>query len=98
MKQSVLKQLKKRVLPEPVKSTFISLLFIVSVSFSLFGFNAQAAEGNVNQKAMKIAESQTQGKAVSSKFVQQGNQKGYKVRILKDGEISHIFISIDQVQ
>lgn len=64
----------------------------------LTGVNVQAADANASQKAMKIAESQTQGKAVSTKFVQEGGREGYKVRILKDGKISHIFISLSQVQ
>lgn len=98
MKQNVLKLFKKRTLSEMMKSKFVAMLFIFSVSFSWVGFNAQAAEGNASQKAMKLAESQTQGKAVSSKFMQQGSAKGYKVRILKGGKISHIFISLDQVQ
>ncbi len=98
MKQDVLKLFKKRTLSEMMKSKLVAMLFIFSMSFSLAGFNVQAAEGNASQKAMKLAESQTQGKAVSSKFMQQGNTKGYKVRILKDGKISHVFISLNQVQ
>ncbi len=98
MKLRVLKLSKKRTLSESMKSKYVATLFIFAMSFFLAGFNAQAAEANASQKAMKMAESQTQGKAVSSKFMQQGKKKGYKVRILKGSKISHVFISLEQVQ
>ena len=96
---------KKKILSEARKSFLVftqKSLLVCLVSFSsLSGFYVQAvqaAEVNASQKAMKVAEGKTQGKAVSSKFMQQGGKKGYKVRILKGGKISHIFISLDQVQ
>jgi len=77
-------------------TTFIILLQIVV--FSLPVLNANAQELNPSQKAMKIAESQTNGKAVGSKYVQEGKKIGYKVRILKDGKVSHVFVAIEKVQ
>ena len=79
------------------RSNLIALIFGVT----LFMFSSSptfAEQANASQKAMKIAEQQTQGKAVNTKYFEQGGQKGYKVRILKDGKVSHIFISLSQLK
>jgi hypothetical protein len=71
--------------------TFLLLLLFCSN-------NASAAEMNDSQKAMQVAENTTQGKAIGAKFIQKGKLKGYKVRIMKDGKISHVFVSLQQLQ
>ena len=68
---------------------FILLLVISSQTF--------AAKMNDSQKAMNIAESITKGKAIGAKLIQKGDQKGYKVRIMKQGKVSHVFISLQQL-
>ena len=59
---------------------------------------ALANNSKEQQKAMKIAEKLTQGKALKSKLSAQGGKKGYKVRILKDGKISHTFIGLEKLK
>ena len=77
----------------------LSLAFVLAFSFFslLLPLSTFAEELNDSQKAMKLAETQTDGKAVSSKYVQEGDKTGYKVRILKDGNVSHVFISLDSI-
>jgi len=59
---------------------------------------ALAKNGQSSQKAMKLAEQQTNGKALKTKYFEKGNKKGYKVRILKEGKISHVFISLNKLK
>ena len=59
---------------------------------------AMANNGQASQKAMKLAEKQTNGKALKTQYFEQGNKKGYKVRILKEGKISHVFIGLNRLK
>jgi len=67
--------------------SFVCLLFMSSSAFALVKTD--------NQKAMDAAEKQTNGKAIGAKFLQKGEKKGYKVRIFKEGKVSHVFIPIN---
>ena len=62
------------------------------------GSIVMANNGQASQKAMKLAEKQTNGKALKTKYFEQGNKKGYKVRILKEGKISHVFIGLNRLK
>lgn len=80
----------------PKKGLVAMLLTLFSFYF-LVGSSAYAQSANSSQKAMKLAESQTKGKAVNTKFVDKDGKQGYKVRILKDGKVSHVYISLQQI-
>lgn len=76
-------------------------LITLVCAIAIFMFSSSptfAEQAGASQKAMKIAEQQTQGKAVNTKYFEQGDKKGYKVRILKDGKVSHIFINLSQLK
>ncbi len=85
-------------LPLVLKNSMLRVLLLGVLSMSFMSADIMASGGNNSQQAMKVAEQQTKGKAVSSKFIQQGEKKGYKVRILKGGKVSHVFISLTQLQ
>ena len=73
-------------------------LFLIMVLFMFNSSPAFSQQVSASQKAMKMAEQQTQGKAVKTQYFDQGNKKGYKVRILKDGKVSHVFISLARIK
>ena len=98
MKDFLKRQFAEWNFPVMARSIASSILLLSVLSMSFISVEVMAASGNDSQQAMKIAEQQTKGKAVSSKFIQQGEKKGYKVRILKGGKVSHIFISLKQLQ
>ncbi len=77
----------------------MSVIFLLSTALldTTSNFVALAKSNQASQKAMRLAEKQTKGKALKTKYFEQGNKKGYKVRILKEGKVSHIFIDLNKL-
>lgn len=80
------------------KNAFLTVMTWSALIVLFSGSPVFAQQASASQKAMKIAEQQTQGKAVKTKYFESGNKKGYKVRILKNGNVSHVFISLAQLK
>lgn len=69
------------------------------VAFLLaFSGNVYAQGMSRADKAMNIAENATGGQALGVRFVDKPNRKGYRVRILKNGKVSHIFIALRELR
>ena len=84
---------------KPVKTiNSLVLTLVVTISVMLMADPVVAFSKTDNQKAMEYAEQQSDGKAIGAKFITKGKKKGYKVRIIKDGKISHLFIALEQLQ
>jgi len=73
----------------------VSFLLLSNLSWAL---SKEGETKTENQKAMYIAEERSKGKAIGAKLVQKGNRKGYRVRILKNGKITHLFIPLIQLR
>lgn len=79
-------------------SMIVKLMLLLAVCFLLVSNVAWSFSKTDNQKAMEFAEQQSNGKAIGAKFIQKGNKQGYKVRIIKDGKVRHLFIALEQLQ
>lgn len=72
---------------------------IMIVAFLLaFSGNVYAKNMNSAEQAMNIAESSTGGKALGARYVDKGSKKGYRVRIIKNGKVRHMFVPLRKLR
>lgn len=74
---------------------------IISLHLLLVAMHAPMAfaqSADASQKAMKYAEKRTNGKAIKTQYFANAKKKGYKVRVLKDGKVSHVFIRLSELK
>ncbi|MGH1543488.1 MAG: hypothetical protein ACRBHB_24025 [Arenicella sp.] len=68
-----------------------SILLSLSVLFSAPAF-AQSDQAQAKERAMQMAEQQTNGKSLSARFVDRNGRTGFQVRVFKKGKVQHVFI------
>lgn len=88
-----IKSWKKNILTACLASTLLLLAINASPVIAADALGAQA-----KAQAMQMAERETQGKSISARFIQTEKRRGFRVRVLKDGKVKHVFIAASRLQ